>query len=174
METQLHIPTSLVALVVFATPLIAQTWEPRVTLQKGFDVITPLPGERGSIYLGSFGFAPDSGWMPYVQLYVTYDKYSYSHDWFSGQTNNITATGIFPSIKLGKFLLIGYGYLFGRHEWSRWTLQDSVSFKGAYSRWSFLLAADIDVYIYQGFYFTFGVYTKLPTNYIALGVSKMF
>ena len=126
------------------------------------------------LQLASFGFAPDSGWMPYVQLYVTYDKYSYSHDWFSGQTNNITATGIFPSIKLGKFLLIGYGYLFGRHEWSRWTLQDSVSFKGAYSRWSFLLAADIDVYIYQGFYFTFGVYTKLPTNYIALGVSKMF
>ena len=168
------IPRSLVTLVLFSVPLAAQTWEPRITLQKGFGIVDPLPGEINSIYFGSFGFAPDSGWMPFVQVYLTYDKYSYRHDWITGQRKNITATGIFPSIKIAQFAVIGFGYVFGKQDWSTWTYQDTVSFKGAYSRWSFFLAADIDIYIYQGFYFTFGIYTKRPTNSVAVGVSKRF
>jgi hypothetical protein len=151
--------------------LFSQEWNPRISLQTGWWRFSET---KLTNYQVSAGYISSNG-MISANLYVTFDNYDYQYYDYTEDIDKISATGILPAIKLFRFLVIGYGYLFGTEHRLYLRGQDTVeSYNGKYSQWTTFYGIDIDLYVYREFYFTFGLYMKQPAPYVAIGLSKRF
>ncbi|MBI3110219.1 MAG: hypothetical protein HYZ01_01490 [Ignavibacteriales bacterium] len=151
----------------------------RVSFQKGWAFPNVAGADQKDENLAaSFGFNPNSSswWSPSYHLYLTYADYYYQKSGLSGEKKDLHSVGFYPSIRIAKILLLGFGYSFGEKHTEEWYAfrADTAAFNGKYSRWSVLLALDYDIYIYRDFYFSVGIFTKEPVGFFALGLTKYF
>lgn len=151
----------------------------RVSLQKGFAVPNFAGADQRDENLTfSLGLIPNpSSWLsPSYHLYLTYAEYYYNKSGLSGEKRDFGSAGFYPSMKIAKLLLIGFGYSFGQKHTKEWYAfrTDTTTFDGKYSRWSFLLAIEADIYVYKDFYFSIGIFAKEPVGFLGFGVTKYF
>lgn len=136
-----------------------------------------LPSEEGSKsgynFLLGTGIMPDKWWIPAPHFYITYTHYENECSCLTHRWTNISVISFYPSIKLARFLIVGFGYSWGDKNAKYQTGSNpiQVTNEGAYSTWSPFLGIDIDLHIDQNVYISFGMYYKEPAAFYALGAS---
>lgn len=151
----------------------------RASIHKGFAFPNLVGGnQRDENFLLTFGVTqkPSPWWTPSMHLYLSYAEYSYDKSGLSGETRDTRSVGFYPSLRIAQFLLLGFGYSFGEKHTKDWYAgrTDTVTFDGKYSKWSFILAIEGDIYVYRDFYLTLGLYSKEPIGFFAVGIAKRF
>lgn len=136
-----------------------------------------LPSEEGSKsgynFLLGTGFIPDAWWIPAPHFYVAYTRYENERISMTSGWTSIKIISFYPSIKVARYILVGYGYSTGTKNARRQDLTSPpyVVHEGAYSTWSPFLGIDIDLRVHHNGFLTFGIYYKDPAAFYALGAS---
>jgi len=152
----------------------------RILLEKGMH---PASGngsdEHGYQYSLAFGSVAQAWWQPSVHLYVTYDEYYYYRGWLSSERKYMSLVGMYPTVRLFSFILVGYGCSFGNRYDEQWNpyaypVPSHTISKGWSETWSGLAGIDINVYIAYDFYLAVGVLVKNPLSSASIGIAKTF
>ncbi len=151
----------------------------RASIHKGFAFPNLVGGDqRDENFLLTLGVAqrPLPWWAPSIHLYLSYAEYSYNKSGLSGEIRDTRSVGFYPSLRIAQSLLLGFGYSFGEKHTKDWYAgrADTVTFDGKYSKWSFIVAIEADIYVYRDFYVTLGLYSKEPIGFFALGIARKF
>jgi hypothetical protein len=189
------IAKSIPALLIFITISCAFAWSQdslansreqrtgptfRILLDKGFP---PASGngadEHGYEYLLAFGSVARAWWHPSLHLYVTYDEYFYYRGWLSSERKYWSLVGVYPTVRLFSFILVGYGCSFGNRYDEQWTpyaypVPSHTITKGWSEQWSAFAGIDVNVYVAYDFYFAVGVLVKNPLSSASIGIAKTF
>jgi hypothetical protein len=136
-----------------------------------------LPSEEGSKrgynFLLGVGFIPDTWWLLAPHFYITYTHYENERISMTSGWTKINIVSLYPSVKLARFILVGFGYSVGTKNARGQDLTGPpyVVREGAYSTWSPFLGIDFDLRIHRNAFLTFGMYYKEPAPFYALGGS---
>jgi hypothetical protein len=152
----------------------------RILVEKGFH-FPNINGADQSGYQYSFavGTVPRAWWHPSIHLWFTYDEYHYYRGWLTSERKDMYLVGIYPTLKLFSFLLIGYGCSFGNLSQERWNpyaypVPSHIYSTGWSQKWSPFVGIDINIYVVYNFYLATGVLFREPIGVASIGVAKAF
>jgi len=133
--------------------------------------------EKRVSYIADIALLPESGAsFHFLVSYANIHTYS-KHKTLTEQRTKTKTIGLNPGIKLFNFLLFGYGCNFqykDAHVWSQISQETTYLSHRYETEWWPFLALDVDIYIYEEFYFSFGGYVMVPEVNLAVGLSKRF
>jgi hypothetical protein len=140
--------------------------------------IPPDADQRGYHYSAAFGTVPQEWWHPSIHLWITYDEYHYYRSYRGMDRRDEYLVGIYPTLRLFSFILIGYGNSFGNRSRDQWDDAYPVSnlthTGGRSTKWSYILGIDINIYIAYNFYIAVGIIRKEPMGVTSIGIARTF